>query len=427
MNTDTFSESPLAIDGGQPALPGPCPPMYPGGNIIDDREAQAVLDTVRQKRLFRYYGPTDAPSKTALLEKRFATHIGAGYTLAVTSGTASLVCALHALGVGPGDEVIVPAYTWIATASAVLSTGAIPVVAEVDESLTLDPADLPRRLSPHTRAIVPVHMRGVPCRMDEIMAFARQHGLKVVEDTAQANGASYRGRRLGTFGDAGCFSLQFNKIITSGEGGMMVTNDEGVWKRALMYHDVIGGLRNNIPAQETLWGVNFRMPELLAAVALAQLDRLETLLATMRGHKAVLRAAIEPALAQKGLHAQDIPDPQGDAAIAFIFYANDPQQAKRLARAISAENVTAYTLYDPDEVDYHVYTHWTPIVEKRAWNRANMPWAAAPRPVDYSSSACPRTLDLLSRAVHIDVNPLYSAAEIEDVAEAIVKVISRYG
>jgi dTDP-4-amino-4,6-dideoxygalactose transaminase len=262
-------------------------------------------------------------------------------------------------------------------------------------------------------------MRGVPCSMDEIMAFARAHNLKVIEDAAQADGASYQGQRLGTFGDAGCFSLQFNKIITAGEGGMVITNNESIYQRAMMYHDVIGGLRNNLPAEQILWGVNYRMPELLAAVALAQLDKLDPLLDTMRAYKAALQTAIQPAAEARGITLQHIPDPQGDAGIALILFARDPAHAKALSQAISAENVEAYCLYDPAEIDYHVYTHWTPIVEQRAWNAANQPWAAAPRPVDYSPSACPRTLDLLSRTVHIDVNPLYSPSEIELVADVI--------
>lgn len=151
----------------------------------------------------------------------------------------------------------------------------------------------------------------------------------------------------------------------------------------------------------------------------------------MRGYKSILQAATQPVAEQKGLRLQDIPDAQGNAqgnaGIASIFFAGDAAQARHLARAISAENATAYTLYDPDEVDYHVYTHWTPIVQKRVWNRAGMPWAAAPRAVDYSPSACPRTLDLLSRAVHIDVNPLHSSAEIEDIAEALAGIIARHG
>lgn len=427
MTTSIPDTDRLAIDGGTPACAAPPLPMYPGGNLIDVEEEQAVLEVIRSKRLFRYYGPQPGPSRVQELEDAFARLVGVPHALAVTSGTASLITGLRALGIGPGDEVIVPAYTWIASASAVLAVGAIPVVAEVDASLTLDPTDLENRLSPHTKAIMPVHMRGVPCQMDGLLAFARRHGLKVIEDTAQANGASYHGQRLGTLGDVGCFSLQFNKIITSGEGGMVITHDEATWKRAVMFHDVIGGLRNDIPADDVLWGVNFRMPELLAAVALVQLRRLDHLLDVMRAQKSILTAALQPRLTEKGLALQSIPDPAGDASIALIFYAHDAPQAQQMAAALRAENTEAYVLYDPDEIDYHVYTHWTPIVHQRTWSAEGGPWQWAHHAPDYSPAQCPHTLDLLSRAVHLDVNPLLNNQQIEETAEALAKVIRHLG
>jgi 8-amino-3,8-dideoxy-alpha-D-manno-octulosonate transaminase len=240
MSLHDSKQDALAIEGGKPTKERPDPPMYPGGMLIGEEEEQAVLEVLRAKRLFRYYGPEPGPSKVEELEKAFAEHAGTRYALAVTSGTAALICGLQGIGVGPGDEVIVPAYTWIASPGSVVAVGAVPVVAEVDESLTLDPADVERKITPYTKAIMPVHMRGTPSRMDALMDVARRHGLKVIEDAAQADGASYKGRRLGSIGDVGCFSLQFNKILTSGEGGMVITNDEQVWKRALMFHDVVG-------------------------------------------------------------------------------------------------------------------------------------------------------------------------------------------
>ncbi len=297
----------LAIHGGKPAKTNPAPPMYPGGMAIDAEEEQAVLEVIRSKRLFRYYGPEPGPSKVEELENKFAAHLGTQFALAVTSGTAALICGLQAIGVGPGDEVIIPAYTWIASASAVLAVGGVPVLAEVDQSLTLDPGDVEKKISPDTKAILPVHMRGTPCRMDAILEIAGRHGLKVVEDVAQADGASYKNRRLGTWGNVGCFSLQFNKIITSGEGGIVATNDEALWKRALQYHDVIGGLRNGIPPEETLWGINFRMPELLAAVMLVQLRRLDGLLSAMRARKQMLISGIESTAREKRRYAAGCP------------------------------------------------------------------------------------------------------------------------
>ena len=209
--------------------------------------------------------------------------------------------------------MILPAYTWIASAAAVVAAGGIPVIAEIDETLLLDPADVAAKITPYTKAIMPVHMRGAPCRMDELMAVASEHGLKVIEDVAQANGGSYNGRALGTFGDVGCFSLQFNKIVTSGEGGMVVTDDEDVLKRTSMYHDVIAPLRAEYGTDELLCGVNYRMPELLAAVALVQLGRLDGLLDAMRQRKRMLKAGIEEVTARKGLRFRELADPDGDA------------------------------------------------------------------------------------------------------------------
>jgi dTDP-4-amino-4,6-dideoxygalactose transaminase len=397
--------------------------MYPGGMEIGAEEEAAVLEVLRNKRLFRYYGPNPGPSKVEELESAFAAHMGTRRALAVTSGTAALICGLQGIGVGPGDEVIVPAYTWIASASAVAAVGAIPIPAEVDASLTLDPGDVERRITPYTKAIMPVHMRGAPCRMDELMALARAHGLKVIEDTAQADGASYRGRRLGSIGDVGCFSLQFNKIITSGEGGMVITNDEAVWKRAVMFHDVIGGLRNNFEPGEIIWGINFRMPELLAAVAGVQLRRLDGLLAAMQARKQMLKAGLEPIAKQKGITFREIVDPAGDAAIALIFFMPAAGDAQAAAEALRAENIGAGVLYRPDRSDYHIYAHWTPILEQRAWTPDGGPWRWAKREIRYRPDDCPRTLDLLGRAVHLDISPLLTNEDIEETLEGLSKVL----
>jgi dTDP-4-amino-4,6-dideoxygalactose transaminase len=412
-----------AKDSHTPAIRHPLPPMYPGGMRLDEKEEQAVLEVIRSKRLFRYYGPHPGSSQVEAFEQEFSRHMGAKYAVGVTSGTAALICGLAALGVGPGDEVIVPAYTWIATASAVVAVGAVPVLAEVDESLTLDPADLERVTSPYTKAVIPVHMRGAPCQMQAILEFARRHNLKVLEDTAQANGASFAGRRLGTWGDAGAFSLQFNKIITSGEGGAVITDQEDVWERVQMFHDVVGGQRNKIPDSEILPGINFRMPELLGAVARVQLRRLETLLETMRRNKRLLKESMAEAARRKGITFRRLNDPQGEAAIALVFFAPDAPAAKRIASALEAEGGEAWILYSPEVVDYHVYPHWSPIMNQRTWSAEGGPWRNHPRKIAYSKEMCPRTLDLLSRAVHIDVSPELTSENLEELADALNRAL----
>ena len=413
----------LAIKGGAPAKQNPDPPMYPGGMEIGDEEEQAVLEVLRAKRLFRYYGPGEADSKASQLERAFAEKTGARYAVAVTSGTAALVCGLQGIGIGPGDEVIVPAYTWIASASAVVAAGGIPVIAEVDETLLLDPADVERKISPYTKAIMPVHMRGAACRMDELMALANEHGLKVIEDVAQANGGSYKGQALGTFGDVGCYSLQFNKIITSGEGGMVVTNDESVWKRTNMYHDVIGALRLEFDAAELLCGVNYRMPELLAAVALVQLRRLDGLIDAMRQRKRMLKAGIEDVTRRKGISFRELADPEGDTAIATVFFMDSAAQADAVSQALRAENIGAGTLYRPQGIDYHVYASWLPIINRRTWTNAGGPWRWAQREIEYRPDMCPRSLDLLGRAVHLNVSPLLTNEDVEETVEGLNRVL----
>lgn len=415
----------LALHGGPRAVAAPLPPMYPGGMRLDEAEEAAVVDVIRRKRLFRYYGVTeDGPSRVAELEEAFARDTGARHAVAVTSGTAALMCGLAGLGIGPCDEVIVPAYTWIASASAVVAVGAVPILAEVDESLTLDPADVARKVSPHTRAILPVHMRGAPSQMDALLAIARAHGLAVIEDCAQANGASFHGRRVGTIGDVGAFSLQFNKILTSGEGGLVLTSDDEVHKRIQMYQDVVGGERNHIPTDEILPGINFRMPELLGAVGLVQLTRLSGLLSDMRARKDALKAGLLDVAARKGVTFRKITDPAGDAAVALIFFVPELSRARPVVDALNAEGLESALLYEPTESDYHVYAHWAPILNQRTWSTLGGPWRNHPRPIRYSADDCPQTLDLLGRAVHIDISPELDNATIEEMTEGIHKVLN---
>jgi dTDP-4-amino-4,6-dideoxygalactose transaminase len=397
--------------------------MYPGGMMIDEDEKAAVLEVLDSKRLFRYYGPNPGPSKVEALEQAYAANKGTRYALAVTSGTAALICALMGVGVGPGDEVIIPAYTWIATATAVLAVGAVPIMAEVDESLLIDPADIARKVSPYTKAIIAVHMRGAPCRMDAILEVAKQYGLKVIEDCAQANGASYQGRACGAWGDAGCFSLQFNKILTAGEGGIVTTSDQTVWERAAMFHDV-NTSRQKLPDERLLWGVNFRMPELLAAVSLVQLQKLDGLLEAMRVRKQMLKQGMSEVAAQKGIHFREITDPSGDAAIAMIFFAESPEKAATISEALRAENIGAGVLYKPNVRDYHIYAHWVPVMQQRAWSEGGSPWQWAKRPIEYSKEMCPRSLDLLGRAVHLNVNPLMPNEDVEATIDGLTRVIS---
>jgi 8-amino-3,8-dideoxy-alpha-D-manno-octulosonate transaminase len=216
------------------------PAAYPGAHWFDEREDRAVLDVLHRRALFRYYG-LKKPKYVRKLEETAREFYGVEYALGVNSGTGALITAMTALHIGPGSEVILPAFFWVATVGAVVQANAIPVLCEVDESFCMDPQDLTRQITPRTKLIVAVHMAGSPCDMKAIMGVANRHGIPVLEDCAQANGGTFRGRKLGTFGKLGMFSLQWNKNATAGEGGLLVTNDPKLYEPVGKRHAVRDG------------------------------------------------------------------------------------------------------------------------------------------------------------------------------------------
>jgi 8-amino-3,8-dideoxy-alpha-D-manno-octulosonate transaminase len=375
--------------------------MFPGGMEVGAEEYDALRRVIESKNLFRYYGVGEGPQEVASFEREFAEMFGSKHALLVNAGSSALICSLIGAGVGEGDEVIVPAYTWNATPNAVLASRATPVLAEVDESLTLDPTDVERRITPRTRAIVPVHMRGAPAAMDALSAVAEKHDLVLVEDVCQAAGASFRGQRLGTFGDAGAFSLQYNKIITTGEGGVLITDRDDLYDLALDVHDCANSVRRGIGLPKFA-GYNFRASELNGAMARVQLRRLDGLLERMRANHARLVSQIA---GLPGLTLRRGNDDDGDAGIALIAFAEDAERARDAVDALKAEGVLAMQIYSPDVPDLHVYPYWAPVLAA----------------LDEQPN-CPRTLDLLERSIHVDVSPLCDEQDLDEIAFAFEKV-----
>ena len=406
--------------------------MFPGGLALAEEEERAAVDAVREvirsKRLYRYYGAGSSRfrrSRVAELEQRFARKVGAPHALAVNSGTSALICGLVGLGIGPGDEVILPAYTWCSLPSAVMAVGAVPIVAEVDDSLTIDPSDVERMISPHTKGVIAVHMRGAPAAMDRLMQLGSERQLAVMEDAAQATGGSFRGRPLGSIGDAGVFSFQMSKVMTAGEGGMLVVKDPDCHRRAATFHDAGAGLEMDLQAVEWLSGLNLKMSELHAAVLLAQLDRLDDLVAGMRANKQRLKGRLTDRLDRCGVRLRMLNDASGDIATALILFLPEAGQAGSLVSALAAENVPASRLLgdDPAQNDYaslHFYAGWRPLLDKRPWSLRGGPWSRHPREIEYPLDAAPRTHDLLRRAVHIDVSPELSPQQVDAIGDAII-------
>jgi 8-amino-3,8-dideoxy-alpha-D-manno-octulosonate transaminase len=424
---ETFSAKDLAINGGPKAKTTPNIPMYPGGLEIGEEEKKQVLEVLDRKYLFRYYGPEEYPSKVKELEERFAKKMGAKHALAVTSCTSALISALVAVGVGPGDEVIVNGYTFFASCAAIVAAKAIPVICDIDDSLTMDPDALEKLITPSTKAVIAVHMRGVPCDMDRIVAICKKHNLKLIEDVAQACGGSYKGKMLGTIGDVGCFSFQYHKIITAGEGGMCVTNDDIIYDRLMGYHDTAACWRPDRFAEkryegELFCGVNYRMSELTGAVLLAQLEKLDGLLAQMRAKKKRIKQQISDL---KGITFRRLNDEAGEVAICLMFMLDDKEKVAKFAEALQAEGVAAGSVFSKGIPDWHIYAHWKHIMEKATPTSEGCPYNCpfhTGKPVEYSEDMCPKTIDYLSRTIHLDIPAQMTVEDCDMVAKGIRKV-----
>lgn len=414
----------LAIDGGTPVRRERLRGGFHGSELMDQRENEAVLNVLRKRRLFRFLASGVEESEAAKVEAWYRERLGREYALAVNGGTAALIAAMFGADAGPGDEVIIPAHTYVATPAAVIAAGAVPVIAEVDASLNMDPDDLEARITPHTKAVVPVHMRGVPARMDEIMAVARKHDLVVVEDVAQSNGGYCHGRPLGAIGDVGCFSFQQYKIITSGEGGLVVTDDALFYDRARMQHDCAARFWEGEGSRQydfVLSGENYRISELAAALVWAQCGRLDPLLDAFRAVKSRIVAGVRDV---PGITLQDVPDPEGDCGITFTFFAPDAESARRFAAALNAENIACGTMYDNTIPDRHIYKNWPFMMSGLAPDR-RAPWKSPFYKGDvdgYSPDQCPQSLDYLGRAILMHIDQTFTAEDADLVVEGIRKV-----
>jgi len=433
----------LAIDGGPKAVKslGPYRSKIHTKELIElldlwefpagvrekiERLVEKNADAIKGPHLFRYYNPR--PSKVAEAEKAMAKLIGSRHVLAVNSCTSALVAALRALGVGAGDEVIVPAYTFFASASVVGASNAVPVIADIDDTLTLDPKDVEQKISQRTRAIIVVHMRGMSAQMDEIMKIARKHRVPVIEDVAQAAGGSYKGRMLGSIGTMGCFSFDYYKLVNCGEGGFVTTDDEWLYTRAQSWHDCAACWRPNRFASERregelFCGENYRMSELQGAVAVAQIRQARTFL---KGYRAAKNRIISKLRLPEGVRLQRVADPQGDTGTNLIMFMPDVATTRRALAAMQAEGVPAGGIYDHTVKDWHVYAYWEHILDKKAVAKDGLPWTGMPAKElpRYSKDMCPRCMDYLSRSLIFELNWQFSKADCDAIAAGINKVLA---
>lgn len=420
----------LAIDGGTPIRTEPLPLEFPGVHHMGDEEIEAAARVVRSRSLFRYYG-VDPQREVEAFEAEFASFMGVSHAIGVSSGTAALHVALSALGVGPGQEVIVPAYMWVSVAAAVIAHGAIPVLADIDETFCLNPSALEERIGSKTTGIIVVHMSGAPADVDAIREVAQRRNLFLLEDCAQCVGGAVQGQRVGTFGDIATFSFQTNKNMTSGEGGAVVTNSRRLYDRAFACHD-LGYARNEQGRLNTtdhdmcLWGLGCRLDELRAAVLRVQLRKLPQIIASMQNSKSRIRKALERL---PEIRLRRIVDPAGDTSSFLITTFKNAKTAKQFNLALRAEGIVTYpqgiTNILMTDWGFHLYYNIVSLVNRTSVDRGGFPWSLeenAGLRMEYAKGTCPVADSLFERSILLAIPSSLTHRDEDDIIHAFEKV-----
>ncbi|MCK5163992.1 MAG: DegT/DnrJ/EryC1/StrS family aminotransferase [Desulfobacula sp.] len=390
----------------------------PGFEIFGDEEKKQVADVLETGVLFRYgfEGARNGHFKALEFEKKLCQITGSKYSHLCSSGTAALCTALNACGIGAGDEVIVPPFTFVATFEAVINAGAIPVFGEIDETLCLNPDKLSDVITSKTRAVVPVHMCGSMARIDEIKNVCDKKGLVLLEDACQSIGATYQGKALGTFGLAGCFSFDSVKTVTCGEGGGIITDNKQVYEKADQYadhgHDHLGGPDRGADDHPII-GTNYRISELNAAVGLAQLNKLDQILDTQRKNK----FAIKDAMADlPEVSFRYIPDAKGDSATFLSFFLPTENRAKQIAQNLAENGVGSPYWYDNN---WHYYKKWHHLKEMK--RSAKLSFELADNLPDYKNIVLEESDNIIKRTISMQIMLSWTKQDLENRIQAIIK------
>ncbi|MGB3221779.1 MAG: DegT/DnrJ/EryC1/StrS family aminotransferase [Desulforhopalus sp.] len=393
----------------------------PGFEIFGEEEKKEIMDVLDTGVLFRYEFNEQRKGvyKVREFEEKFAAYCGSLHAQAVTSGTAALKVALTALGIGPGDEVVTQGFTFVATWEAILEVGAIPVFTEVDATLNMDPEDLKKKITSRTKCIIPVHMLGAQAKIEEIVHIAKQLDIPVIEDTAQAAGGKIRGKHLGTFGTCGTFSFDAVKTITTGEGGMIITDDIAIWRAMSEYqdhghdHKVNPGTRGG--EGRRFIGFNYRMMELQGAIGLAQLAKLDGIVAAQQKNKAVLK---EAAAEIPGVVFRELVDEQGDSATFLSFTLQDREQCSRVNESLRNDGQGAINF---SENTWHFYPKWEHLLGGKTLTKSGYPFTEAngKRRVVYDPSLLPQSSALLERTLVYPISIKMSDEKLADMCNAL--------
>ncbi len=421
----------LAIHGGTPVRSEPLPLEFPGVHHMGEEEVKAASRVVSSRSLFRYYG-VDPQREVEAFESEIGQFLGVSHVVAVSSGTAALGVALAALGVGPGQEVIVPAYMWASVAAAVVNRGAIPVLADIDDTFSMAPKSLEGRISNKTTGIIVVHMSGAPADIKALREIADRRKLFLLEDCAQCAGGSVDSQPVGTFGDMGIFSFQMNKNMTAGEGGAVVTNSRRLYDRAFACHD-LGYARNEQgrlimdDPDLCLWGQGCRLDELRASVLRVQLSKLPQITGAMHRSKYRIREAIKKL---PGIRLRRIVDEAGDTSPFLITTYRDSETAKNVNKALRAEGIVTHSQGISNilmtEWGFHLYYNIVSLVQMTSVDRSGFPWNLAENAglrMQYAKGTCPVADDLFERSTLLAIPSALTEHDENDIIRAFEKVL----
>jgi 8-amino-3,8-dideoxy-alpha-D-manno-octulosonate transaminase len=414
----------LAMNGGVPVRATPLEAKLSGPQYYDDEEKREILDVINNRSPFRWWGIDPKgrpPDKCMNFEKEFSRHQHTQYCIAVTSGTTALMTAMAALEVGPGDEVILPAWTWYACYDAIIAAGALPVFAEVDDSMDIDPTDIERHITPQTKVIMAVHILGAAADMDPILALAKKHNLKVLEDCAQSMGVTYKGRPVGSMGDCGIYSFQINKTISSGDGGAFVTSDPYRFERGTRFHDcgVLRAGHAKVLGQPSrvkdFSSPQYRMNEFTAGVMRAQLRKLDRILADFRDKSTRITNGISDL---PDIQFRNKNDPDGGLGNWVYIRTSGKAQRDELMKAIRAENVPAEPMEGSASLPLAKH------IENKETLQPGWPSFSVGRgkTIQYGAPACPRTVDVYNRYMGLPIDPKYTDQDVNDIIAAVRKV-----
>ena len=395
----------------------------PGYELWSDAEKKELMDVVENGVLMRYgFDPLRKGHwKSNELEEAICQRFGVKHAQLVSSGTAALTTAMAVLGIGAGHEVIMPSFTFVASFEAVLSVGAIPVLVDVDDTLTLSPDAVRAAITPKTKCIMPVHMCGSMADMDALKVICKEHNLLLIEDACQSIGGTYKGQSLGTIGDAGTFSFDFVKTITCGEGGVVMTNSEDVYRKCDHFsdhgHDHMGTDRG--ADLHPFLGYNFRISELHAAVGLAQVRRLDEFLAIQKKNHSVLKNLLSTV---PQVSFRRIPDPAGDSCTFLSWFLPTEEVTKGVVAELKAQGILAGNFYWYDN-NWHYIRKWNHLKNATALYPLHEEQRKALLQLDgqdFSASDA-----VMSRCICSSISLLWTEEQIKERGEKMVAAIRK--